>query len=65
MPTLIFMPWTYVKEAGLVGPISFVRYVRGESPGMLGMTSQKNLDALIGNYADRAFSQHADSTTPV
>lgn len=65
MPTLIFMPWTYVKAAGQVGPISFVPYVRGELPGMLGKTSQKSLDAIVGNYADRAFSQHTDSTTPV
>ncbi|MCY1212373.1 hypothetical protein D9M72_241070 [compost metagenome] len=65
MPTLFFMPWTYVKAAGQVGPISFVPYERGVSPGALGKTAQKSLDAIIGNYADRAFIQNADSTVPV
>jgi hypothetical protein len=65
MPTLFFMPWSYVKAAGHVGPISFVPYERGVSPGSLGKTTQKSLDAIIGNYADRAFIQNADSTVPV
>lgn len=65
MPTLFFMPWTNVKAADQVGPISFVRYERGVLPGALGKTTQKSLDAIIGNYADRAFVQDADSTVPV
>jgi hypothetical protein len=65
MPTLFFMPWTSVKEAGHVGPISFVPYERGVSPGPLGKITQITLDAVIGNYADRAFSQNEDSTLPV
>jgi hypothetical protein len=65
MPTLFFMPWTYVRVARRVGPISFVPYERGVSPGPLGRTTQRSLDAIIGNYADRAFIQNADSTVPV
>lgn len=65
MPTLFFMPWTRVKAAGHVGPISLVPYVRGVAPGSLGKTTQKTLDAILGNYADRAFTQHANSTVPV
>ncbi|MFH0132245.1 hypothetical protein ACGLHS_18700 [Variovorax sp. VaC1] len=65
MPTLFFMPWTHVKAAGRAGPISLVPYKRGISPGSLGKTTQKTLDAIIGNYADRAFIQNTDSTVPV
>ena len=65
MPTLFFMPWTHVNAAAQVGPISFVPYERGVSPGSLGKTTQKSLDAIIGNYADRAFIQNTDSTVPV
>ncbi|PIF20010.1 MULTISPECIES: hypothetical protein [unclassified Acidovorax] len=65
MPTLFFMPWTYVEEAGQVGPIAFVPYEREACPGPLGDTTQRSLDAIIGNYADRAFAQNPDSTVPV
>lgn len=65
MPTLFFMPWTYINEASQVGPISFVPYERGVAPMSLGRTTQKSLDAIIGNYADRAFVQDEDSTKPV
>ena len=65
MPTLFFMPWTHLKAAGHVGPISFVQYQRGLLPGALGNTAQSTLDAVIGNYADHAFIQHEDSTIPV
>lgn len=65
MPTLIFMPWTYVNAVGRVGPISFVPFERGVSPGSLGKTSQKSLDAIIGNYADRSFVQNTESSVPV
>ena len=59
MPTLFFMPWTYVKVAGYVGPISFVPYERVVSPRSAHKTNQKNLDAIIWNYADRAIFQNA------
>lgn len=65
MPTLFFMPWTNIKAASQVGPISLVPYKRGASPKSLGKTTQRSLDAIIGNYADRAFVQHEDSTEPV
>jgi hypothetical protein len=65
MPTLFFMPWTAVNGTGHVGPISLVPYKRNSAPGTLGKTSQESLDAIIGNYADRAFVQDGASTVPV
>lgn len=65
MPTLFFMPWTTIKKAHHIGPISFVPYERGVSPGRLGKITQSTLDAVIGNYADRAFSPNEESTMPV
>lgn len=59
------MPWTSIKEARRVGPISFVPYERGILPGSVGHISQQILDAIIGNYADRSFSHDAGSTIPV
>lgn len=65
MPTLFFMPWTAMNGPGYIGPISLVPYTRGSAPGTLGKTSQESLDAIIGNYADRAFVHDGDSTVPV
>ncbi|WP_077000944.1 hypothetical protein [Variovorax sp. KK3] len=65
MPTLFFMPWTAMKGPRQIGPISLVPYKRGSEPGTLGLTSQGTLDAIVGNYANRAFVQDKDSTAPV
>lgn len=65
MPTLFFMPWTYVRTTSKIGPISLVPYEKDALPGSLGKITQKSLDAIIGNYADRAFIQNTDSTVPV
>lgn len=65
MPTLLFMPWTKLAAASQVGPISFVPYERGASPESMGKTTLKSLDAILGNYADRAFVQNEESTVPV
>ena len=65
MPTMFFMPWTHVKAASNIGPLSFVPYKRCVAPNSLGKITQQSIDAIIGNYADRAFIQHADSTVPV
>jgi len=65
MPTLFFMPWTYIDRAKQIGPISLVPYERGESPGKIGDITQQCLDDILKNYADRAYIQHPNSTTPV
>lgn len=65
MPTLFFMPWAQVADTFRIGPITFLPYERGLLPGALGKTSQKSIDEILGNYADRAFKQDKDSTVPV
>lgn len=66
VPTLFFMPWAKIKASpATVGPITLLQYERDSKPGPLGKTSQATLDAILGNYAERAFAQDQGSTVPV
>ena len=65
MPTLFFMPWCELRDLLQIGPITLLPYERGKHPAPLGKTKQATLDAILGNYAERAYQPAEDSTMPV
>lgn len=52
MACLFFLPWCQISEPLQVAGIHFIPYERTKRPGQLGMFSQSQLDAVLGNYGE-------------
>lgn len=52
-PAIAFLPWVAVSSAKKIGGLRLIPYKRGSEPGDLPNVCQKDLDAVLGAYANR------------
>lgn len=49
---IAFFPWVAINEAQIFGPLRLIPYEVGSAPGDLPHATQKDMDAVLGAYAE-------------